>query len=65
VDGEIVVERRRQWTPEAKAALMAERQQHRGKQQECAERQPHPSLGQAGGKRDSSGDRGHSTKRKR
>jgi hypothetical protein len=24
VDGEIVVERRRQWTPEAKAALMAE-----------------------------------------
>ena len=42
-----------------------QRQQHRGKQQECAERQPHPSLGQAGGKRDSSGDRGHSTKRKR
>jgi hypothetical protein len=24
VDGEIVVERRRQWTPEEKAALMAE-----------------------------------------
>ena len=24
MDGEIVVERRRQWTPEAKAALMAE-----------------------------------------
>jgi hypothetical protein len=24
VDGEIMVERRRQWTPEAKAALMAE-----------------------------------------
>ena len=42
-----------------------QRQQHRGKQQECAECQLHPSLGQAAGKRDSSGDRGHSTKRKR
>ena len=42
-----------------------QRQQHRRNQQESTERQPHPSLGQAAGKRDSSGDRGHSAKRKR
>ena len=40
-----------------------QRQQDRGKQQESAEGQPHPSLGQAAGKRDASRDRSDSTKR--
>jgi hypothetical protein len=42
-----------------------QRQQDRGKQQESAEGQPHPSLGQAAGKRDASRDRSDSTKRER
>jgi len=42
-----------------------QRQQHRGKQQESAECQPHPSLGQAAGERDASGDRRGATNRKR
>jgi len=40
-------------------------QQHRRKQQETAECQSHPSLGQPGCKRDASRDRSDSTKRKR
>jgi hypothetical protein len=43
----------------------AQCQQRRGNQQEPAECQPHPSLGQAAGELDASGDRRDPTKRKR